>query len=194
MGDMLFETNMFIDVMDIDYLPFAFTLIFVIETGWHFCEVVGPLETHIMAWAHNYVSRKLRKKLVSTETCERQQVPRSMFLFQCHAVPLRQLPQHLIFGTHQREAIADGIQPWELLRWPWHNKNTAWILSKGWTLQIESSLTSLQFNDLIQNVPFFQPPISIVATWAAGSYRVAVSLGHIQRQDKTAATPVLVQH
>lgn len=48
-GDMLFETNMFIDVMDIDYLPFAFTLIFVIETGWHFCEVVGPLETHIMA-------------------------------------------------------------------------------------------------------------------------------------------------
>ena len=130
MGDMLFETNMFIDVMDIDYLPFAFTLIFVIETGWHFCEVVGPLETHIMAWAHNYVSRKLRKKLVSTETGERQQVPRSMFLFQCHAVPLRQLPQHLIFGTHQREAIADGIQPWELLRWPWHNKNTAWILSK----------------------------------------------------------------
>ena len=73
-------------------------------------------------------------------------------------------------------------------------KNTAWILSKGWTLQIESSLTSLQFNDLIQNVPFFQPPISIVATWAAGSYRVAVSLGHIQRQDKTAATRVLLQH
>ena len=134
------------------------------------------------------------KKMVSTETGERQQVPRSMFLFQCHAVPLRQLPQHLIFGTHQREAIADGIQPWELLRWPWHNKNTAWILSKGWTLQIESSLTSLQFNDLIQHVPFFQPPISIVATWAAGSYRVAVSLGHIQRQDKTAATRVLLQH
>ena len=26
-------------------------------------KLVGPLETHIMAWAHNYVSRKFRKKI-----------------------------------------------------------------------------------------------------------------------------------